>query len=178
MVKMKVSVKRKLSLKIKEGISKIILFFLYRGLNIIYKYDETLKKEIDSLNYNYKIKLQLSSNCYSLNLVKDKYGFKKIRNKRNKRNKSNIDDSDLEICFKNIDIAFLVLIGNIGISNAYAMHSFTLKGSINEGLKIVRCIEIVEAYLFPKFITKKILKEVPKRKINILSTYIHILINK
>ena len=172
MVKMKVSVNRKLSLKIKEGISKIILFFLYRGLNIIYKYDETLKKEIDSLNYNYKIKLQLSSNCYSLNLVKDKYGFKKIRNKRN------IDDSDLEICFKNIDIAFLVLIGNIGISDAYAMHSFTLKGSINEGLKIVRCIEIVEAYLFPKFITKKILKEVPKRKMNILSTYIHILINK
>ena len=175
MVKMKVSVKRKLSLKIKEKISKIILFFLYRGLNIIYKYDETLKKEINSLNYNYKIKLQLSSNCYSLNLVIDKYGFKKIRNKRNK---SNIDDSDLEICFKNIDIAFLVLIGNIGISNAYAMHSFTLKGSINEGLKIVRCIEIVEAYLFPKFITKKILKEIPKRKMNILSTYIHILINK
>ena len=37
---MKISVKRKLEIKIKTIISKIILFFLFRGFKDTYKYDK------------------------------------------------------------------------------------------------------------------------------------------
>ena len=66
---------------------------------------------------------------------------------------------DLEITFKSIDVAFLMFTGRLGVSKAYAEHRFTLKGEIGKAMSLVRCIDIVEAYLFPKFITKNILKE-------------------
>lgn len=34
---MNISLKRKLEMKLKETISKIVLFFLYRGINIVKK---------------------------------------------------------------------------------------------------------------------------------------------
>ena len=166
---MKISLKRKLLLNIKESISKIILFFLYRGFKVLYKYDENLRYEIDNLKEDFSIKLQLKTNGYSLILVKTKYGIKKVKF---------ISNPDIVICFKSIDAAFNVLIGRIGISDAYSRHSFTLKGDISTAMSIVRCINTIEAYLFPKFITKKILKELPKKNLNILETYIHVLINK
>lgn len=42
---------------------------------------------------------------------------------------------------------------------------------------VVRCVDLVESYLFPKFITKNILKEVPKREKSMLSVYRTILFN-
>ena len=166
---MEVSLKRKLELNFKEKISKIILFFLYKGFKILYKYDENLQYEIDNLKEGFSIKLQLKSNGYSLILLKTKETIRKAKF---------ISNPDIVICFKSIDAAFNVLIGKIGISNAYSRHSFTLKGDISIAMSIVRCINIIEAYLFPKFITKRILKKLPKKNLNMLETYFHVLSNK
>lgn len=84
---------------------------------------------------------------------------------------------DISIAFKSIDVAFLVLTGRLGVARAYAEHRFTLKGDIATAMGMVRCIELVESYLFPKFITKNILKEVPKREKSMLSIYRTILFN-
>ena len=167
-VKIKVSIKRKIIIKIKETISKIILYFLYKGFQILYKYDENLKYEINNLEDNFSIKLQLKNKGYSLILVKTSSAIKRVKS---------LSNPDIVICFKSVDSAFNVLIGRIGISTAYARHSFTLKGDISTAISIVRCINIIEAYLFPKFITKNILKEIPKKNLSIISTYIHVLIN-
>ena len=167
-VKIKVSIKRKIIIKIKETISKIILYFLYKGFQILYKYDENLKYEINNLEDNFSIKLQLKNKGYSLILVKTSSSIKRVKS---------LSNPDIVICFKSVDSAFNVLIGRIGISTAYARHSFTLKGDISTAISIVRCINIIEAYLFPKFITKNILKEIPKKNLSIISTYIHVLIN-
>ena len=40
---MKISYKRKLVNHIKNTISKIVLFFLYKGFKVTYKYDENVK---------------------------------------------------------------------------------------------------------------------------------------
>ena len=67
--------------------------------------------------------------------------------------------------------------GRLGVAKAYAEHRFTLKGEINQTMSLVRVIDLVEAYLFPKFITKNILKEVPKKEANMLRTYICVITN-
>ena len=54
---MNISLKRKLEMKLKETISKIVLFFLYRGINIVKKVDEEVLKEIASWNENIIIKI-------------------------------------------------------------------------------------------------------------------------
>lgn len=82
-------------------------------------------------------------------------------------------DADMEVEFRNIDAAFLVLSGQIGIAQAYAQHRFTMRGSISDCMTLVRCVEMIEAYLFPKFIAQKILKELPQKKISTVSVYMH-----
>lgn len=164
---MKISLKRKLEIKTKELISKIVLFFLYRGFKATYKFDDRVRKEIDNWENDFSIKLQVSSNGTSLCMQKTKEGLIRLRE---------IINPNITICFKSVDSAFVVLTGRQGVSGAYAGHRFTLKGEISEAMSFVRCIDIVEAYLFPKFITKHILKEVPKKQANMLKTYRYVLL--
>jgi len=88
------------------------------------------------------------------------------------------ESMDLEITFKSIDVAFLMFTGRLGVSKAYAEHRFTLKGEIGKAMSLVRCIDIAEAYLFPKFITKNILKEIPKKSMGLVRCYGNVLFGR
>ena len=85
----------------------------------------------------------------------------------------NIEDPDILISFKSIDGAFLVFSGQMGITEAYAQHRFMVKGDIAEIMSIVRCIELAEVYLFPKIITKRILRRVPGKQLGSFRVYCH-----
>lgn len=71
---------------------------------------------------------------------------------------------EVNIVFKNEKMAFRVFTGRLGIAGAYAAHAFTLRGNINETMGVVRIVDLVEGYLFPKFIAKHILKEIPEKE--------------
>lgn len=160
---MKQSIKRKMGISTKKFISKIVLFFLYKGFKVTYKYDENVKKEIDSLDNGFTA--VIDTGIDNVKLIIKKENNKLIRLK-------DTENADIEIVFKSIDVAFLMFIGKLGVSKAYAEHRFTLKGEISKAMVLVRCIDIVESYLFPKIITKGILKYQPKKSIGIVRTYI------
>lgn len=165
---MKISVKKKFSNALKVFISKIVLFFLYRGFKVLYKRDSRIKKELDNLEEGFILELKTYEHGPKLIIKKENNDIVKLKETEN---------ADILICFKSIDSAFLVLTGRLGVSNAYAEHRFTLKGDIAVAMGVVRCVDLVESYLFPKFITKNILKEVPKREKSMLSIYRTILLN-
>lgn len=81
------------------------------------------------------------------------------------------DKVDLAIYFKNIEAAFLVVTGRISIAQAYAEHRFTLKGDIFITMPLVRALNITEAYLFPGFMTKKLMEKMPVRSNNKFNIY-------
>lgn len=165
---MKVSYKKKISRWIKNVISKIVLFFLYRGFNVTYKHDENVKKEIDTLENGFSA--VIDTGYKNTKLIIKKENDKIIRLK-------SIENPDIEIKFKSLDVAFLMFTGRLGVSKAYAEHRFTLKGEIGKAMILVRCIDIVEAYLFPNIITKNILKYKPKKSMGIIRTYVATLLN-
>ena len=152
----------------KKIIAKIVLFFLYRGFKVIYKIEPKVKKEIDKWHEDFGIKIITCENGPFLYIKKE--NGKLVRVKNNK------ESAEIEIVFKNFQSSFLLLTGRMGISKAYAEHRFLLKGNIMDAMSFVRCTDIVESYLFPKIITKRILKEVEKRKQNILFVYFRVLI--
>ena len=159
---MKVSNKRKFTKGVKKFVSKIVLFFLYKGFKVTYKYDENVKKEIDTWQENFTVVIDTGEKDIKLIMKKQKGKIVRLKETQN---------ADINIVFKSIDVAFLMFTGRLGVSKAYAEHRFTLKGEISKAMSIVRCIDIVEAYLFPKFITKNILKAQPKKKMGLLRTY-------
>ena len=165
---MNISLKRKLEMKLKETISKIVLFFLYRGINIVKKVDEEVLKEIASWNENIIIKIATYENGPSLIIKKQQDKIIRIKE---------ANKYDIEIIFKSLDAAFLVLTAREGISKAYAEHRFILKGDITKAMSLVRCIDIVETYLFPKVIAKNLVKTIKKIKISKLVTYLRVIVN-
>jgi hypothetical protein len=77
----------------------------------------------------------------------------------------------IEVEFKSIDVALPVLIGMKGMLQAFAEHRSILKGDIGLGMSVVRSLHIVEGYLFPDVIGKRVLPRAPHREVSRLKVY-------
>lgn len=164
---MKVSLDKKISKSFKIVVSKVVLFFLGRGIITLFKNDSKIKQEIKSWEDNFII--QITTEDTAINWQIQKRQGKLYRVKENKPN--------LSISFKSVDILFKLVTGRLGVSKAYAEHRFLLKGEIKDAMSFVRVIDRTEGYLFPSIMTKRILKEVPKREKPMLEIYGRLLLN-
>lgn len=164
---MKVSIHKQLSNKIKAIISKIVLFFLGRGIQTLYKQDSMIRHEIMGWKENFVI--QITTQNHEVDWKIKKENGKLVRTKS--------EAIDLSISFKSIDILFKLVTGRLGVAQAYAEHRFLLKGEIKDAMSFVRVIDRTEGYLFPKFMTKGILKQIPKREKSIVKIYGRLLLH-
>ena len=148
--------------------AKLILWFLGRGLQACTILDSNVKNEIECFKEGTSIllKIEPSGPCMLLSKENNKLKFKGLKEA----------PADLAIYFKNIEGAILVLTGKIGIAQSYAEHRFVMKGNVASGMCLVRCLCTLESYLFPKFISKKILKSVPVKSTNSFRIYISTLL--
>jgi len=80
-------------------------------------------------------------------------------------------DSDLLVTFKSVDVALPALLGAKGILDAFAEHRLTVRGDLKVGMSLIRCLHIVEGYLFPDFVTRRILPRPAGRKRSHLVAY-------
>lgn len=167
-MKTTISRKRKFIQSMKRKISEIVLYFLYGGLFQLYKKDSRIQEEIDSWENGMTYCLKCSADGPQLFIRKNSKGLQRLNPKIQK-------DYDTCFEFKNLDTAFLVLTGRQGVAGAYAAHGFLLQGDIVTAMSFARSIDLVEAYLFPKFITKHILKDVPKKETSAILLYASII---
>jgi hypothetical protein len=137
---------------------------LGRGFQSVTSFDKTASEEINGLNDLMYILLKVEPNgpCMVMQKRNGKLNFVGTKVP---------DKVDLAIYFKNIEAAFLVVTGQIGIAQAYAEHRFTLKGDIFITMPLVRALNITEAYLFPGFMAKKLMKRMPDRSNNKFNIY-------
>lgn len=77
---MKKSLKRKVVIKIKKYISKIVLFFLFRGFKVTYKYDDVVKKEVESWNDGFTA--SINTGLEDVNLIIKKENGKLVKLKK------------------------------------------------------------------------------------------------
>jgi hypothetical protein len=148
----------------KEFVCQIVLWFLCRGMDVLARKDERVKKEIASLPEGYRVCLKAGMKKGSPQIIMTVTKGRVLRTKTEEK-------ADLTIVFKNIHTAFKVFTGQMGIAEAYAGHGFYLKGNINIAMGVVRCMEYVELYLFPKIISSRILKRVEKKQLPALEVY-------
>ena len=100
-----------------------------------------------------------------------------LKKENEKLIRTETENIDLSISFKSIDILFKLVTGRLGVAQAYAEHRFLLKGDIKDAMSFVRVIDRTEGYFFPKFITKGILKQIPKREKSMLEIYGRLLLH-
>jgi hypothetical protein len=71
--------------------------------------------------------------------------------------------STLLVTFKSVDDAIPLLLGMQGVLGAFAEHRATVAGDLALAMSLVRCLHIVEGYLFPDIMTKRILPRPAER---------------
>lgn len=144
----------------------VVMQFLYRGMKVLYHYDSRIKEELDGWNTDKVIQLRvLHGPCITIQYIYKK-GLYKVKDIK----------PDICITFKSITTALHVFIGMMSVKKAYLEHRFSLKGDIYESMRFVRCVDLVEIYLFPNFITKRILTHKEKKLKSTLFVYIKALL--
>ena len=134
-------------------------------MKVLYKKDERVKKEINALAQGtcFILKFGVNEGAKFVGIKKAEKGLIKTKQ---------IEENANVIEFKSLDLAVKVMTGGLGMSTAYCQHAFVLKGSIHDCMCFVRIAELVMAHLLPKKRLKKILREVPDRKISLIKTYV------
>lgn len=84
-------------------------------------------------------------------------------------------DPDLLVTFKSVDVALPCLLGVKGVLDAFAEHRSTVSGDLRHAMSILRCLHIVEGYLFPDIMTRRILPRPAKRSRGHLVAYANLL---
>lgn len=149
----------------KKLICQTVLWFLYRGMDVLAQEDSRVKEEIRHLPEGCVLRIKAGMSRRSPQMTM------KIKGGRICRIKAETS-ADLTIVFKNVHTAFKVFTGQISIAQAYARRAFFMKGNINTAMGVVRCMEYVELYLFPKILSKRILKRVEAKQIPAVMIYV------
>jgi hypothetical protein len=79
--------------------------------------------------------------------------------------------STLTVTFKSVDDALPLLLGLEPVLGGFAEHRMTVAGDLALAMSLVRCLHIVEGYLFPDFMTKRILPRPATRSAGHLVAY-------
>lgn len=137
----------------KKCIIWVVMQFLYRGMKVLYKEDQRMKEELDGWKQNKIITLKIHHGPTITIAYTYLQGLQK----------STCQKSDITITFKSMHSAFLVFTGMMSVKQAYLEHRFSLRGDIYESMRFVRCVDLVETYLFPRFMTRKILNHEEKK---------------
>lgn len=75
---------------------------------------------------------------------------------------------------KSVPLAFRLFTGQMGLAQAYAAHAFTMAGEVADVMRLARLVNIVEAYLFPNIINRRIMTDIPNPQVCFLRTYARI----
>ncbi len=142
------------------GFKKFVVNFgfklLGKGLVSCSRIEEAVKKELEVYEDGFTVELKVLN-------TDTKVAVKKMGSEFEYLGTTYDSQADLSIIFKSYEAAFLLVVGKIGIYEGYSQHRFIVRGDFIQAMPFVRILYYVEAYLFPDFITKKILKERPKR---------------
>ena len=156
-------------MKLKELTVKIGLKVLAKGMVSSSKIESAVQDELLAFEDNFVIELKIFNTETKVAVQKLGNEFKYLGNKYNMA-------PDISVIFKSYEGALLLILGQIGVYEGYAQHRFIFKGDFIQGMSLVRILYYVEAYLFPQFITKNILKEMPKLSSNKFKAYLHLFI--
>jgi hypothetical protein len=139
--------------KIKKIIVWVVMFVLGRSFQAASKMDPIIQREIAPWDDDVVVLIQVLPGGPKMCLKKQSGRIKFLILKSEK--------PDLVINFKSIEAAFPVMTGLLGVEQGFAQNRMTVLGDIPTALSLIRCINRLEAYLFPKILSQRILKKVP-----------------
>ncbi|MEA1969217.1 MAG: hypothetical protein U9N77_13500 [Thermodesulfobacteriota bacterium] len=148
--------------RFKLFIIKIVFVVLGRAFQSASRNDPDVKKEVSSWDDGFTLIMKVLPDGPLMGLEKksDQLIFKW----------SKLKNADLEIYFRNIESAFMVMTPQIGAPQAFAEKRMSIKGDLGVSMSFTRALNSLLALLYPRIIVKRLVKRVPvltRKKIGI-----------
>lgn len=141
---------------IKRAINKTVLFVLGRSLQSLSRRDPLIQQEVLNWPEGFTLMMVIRPDGGAL-------AVSRLPGGRLQYHGSKFDEAkaDVVIYIKNIEAAFAMFTGRLGIDVAYAQHTMCARGDLSYTVSVVRVLNIVEAYLFPSIIARNLMKRMP-----------------
>lgn len=146
-------------------VETVILYVLYAGIYQLYHLDADVREEISGWRLGRVYGLKCSEHGPGLYLMRKRDGICKIAANSHR-------EADVTFQFKSTDQAFQVVTGQISVADAYSRHAFALSGDIGYAMSFARVVDRTEGYLFPEWMTRRILKRQEKRQVPMIYVYL------
>jgi len=134
---------------------RVMMWLVGRLLQAASAVDPVIRSEVAALPADFTFAMRLSSGLAGLSMRRD--------GERLATRKSSAGESlSLVFEFKHLTHAFLVLGFVEGTARAFANDRMTLSGDAALAMKIVRCLNRMEALVLPKFVAARAVKRYPQ----------------
>lgn len=140
----------------------VVLRVVHAALVELYALDSRVKAEFDRMPEGLSYALKTGYQAPELYLQWKDGNLHRL---------ASLERASCTLRLKSTGIAFRMFTGQLGLARAYAQHAFTMLGETADVMRLARLVNIVEAYLFPKCITKHLMTDIPALLVNPLRVY-------
>lgn len=135
---------------------RVVLAVLGRALQSVSRRDRILRQEIAAWPPGFTVMFRVLPRGPQMAFEKTPTGSLAYRGRR-----VDEDAAGLTVFFKNIECAFLALTAQVGTAQGFVEHRMSLKGDIDAAMSLTRCLNLVQTYLYPKCIARRVVKRIP-----------------
>ncbi|MBF0258398.1 MAG: hypothetical protein HQK62_06105 [Desulfamplus sp.] len=139
--------------RLKLTVIQIVFLVLGRAFQCASQHDEEIRKEIEPWPEGFTLMMKVMPDGPSMGLEK-KDNMLLFRG-------SQLKSANLEIYFRNVESAFMIMTPQMGSPQAFAEKRMSIKGDLGIATVFTRTLVIVMATLYPEIIVKKLVKRVP-----------------
>lgn len=132
-----------------------VLSILGKSFASASRFQKEVQREVSNWPDGFSFVMRVDPDGPSIILVKERnvliFRRKKIESSK----------ADLVITFKNMKSAFLLLTAQMSTVRGYCEKRMSVSGDVMIATSIIRCMNIIETYLFPRIIARKVVKRIP-----------------
>ncbi|MDM1780997.1 hypothetical protein HX120_04190 [Acinetobacter indicus] len=133
---------------------KLMMHIIGRGLVMASQVDAEIQQEITQFPANFSLSMNIFPNGPAfVARVTENHQLELVKNSKIK--------PDLTITFKHLHHAFLVFSFQESTSQAFANDRMIADGDISNAIRLVRCLNKMEALILPKLVAELAVKEYP-----------------
>lgn len=129
-----------------------------RGLVSMSQVDDVVRREISALPVGYTIRMTVMGTGPSFVVEVLDGGALRLRKDFQGR-------ATLNVVFKHMAHAFLVFSFQEGTARAFANDRMFVDGNLSHAIRVVRCLNRMEAVILPKFVAERAIKRYPAIRI-------------
>ncbi len=152
----------------KKAVVTAGFYALGRVLESASKVDDSMKNDVAEWDEGYCFYMKVLPSGPSLAMQKTGKYLKFLGMKE-------LESANMVVEVKNMEIAFKMITAQLGAHHVYAQHQIGVVGSVADSMRFIRMVYTAEDYLFPKILSKNILKKVKNASLDKALNRLHIL---